>query len=294
MNKLAAEHPEIILLDAQKTVVIRNNRFRCDHGWDIDLDDGSSNYHIYNNVCLNGGLKLREGFQRTVENNIIINNSFHPHVWFANSGDIFRKNIILKPYYPIQVKDWGKEVDYNFFPDEKSLAEARKNNTDTHSLTGELLFADPVNGNYEVLAGSPVFKLGFVNFSMDEFGVVSPQLKAKAAHVPLPIIVNSKDVENVKEMTWLGGKLHNVNGLGDRSAYGLPDENGVVIGDIISGSILTKSALKKGDVIRSLNKKNVNNLSDLTNIYQEINWSGQSEIEVFRNQQLIKFTVSFK
>ena len=40
---------------------------------DIDLDDGSSNYHIYNNICLNGGLKLREGFYRTVENNIIIN-----------------------------------------------------------------------------------------------------------------------------------------------------------------------------------------------------------------------------
>jgi hypothetical protein len=34
------------------------------------LDDGSSNYQIYNNLCLNGGIKLREGFYRTVENNI--------------------------------------------------------------------------------------------------------------------------------------------------------------------------------------------------------------------------------
>ena len=24
------------------TIVLRNNRWRCDHGWDIDLDDGSS------------------------------------------------------------------------------------------------------------------------------------------------------------------------------------------------------------------------------------------------------------
>ncbi len=44
------------------TVILRNNRWRCDHGWDIDLDDGSTNYHIYNNLTLNGGIKLREGF----------------------------------------------------------------------------------------------------------------------------------------------------------------------------------------------------------------------------------------
>ena len=29
----------------------RHNRWRCDHGWDIDLDDGSSNYVIKNNLC---------------------------------------------------------------------------------------------------------------------------------------------------------------------------------------------------------------------------------------------------
>ncbi|MCO5240744.1 MAG: hypothetical protein M9904_11895 [Chitinophagaceae bacterium] len=48
MDSLTAS--ELILLDAQKQTIIRNNRFRCDHGWDIDLDDGSSNYHIYNNL----------------------------------------------------------------------------------------------------------------------------------------------------------------------------------------------------------------------------------------------------
>jgi hypothetical protein len=60
MDSITAIHPEIILLDARKTTVIRNNRFRCDHGWDIDLDDGSSNYHIYNNICLNGGMARRK------------------------------------------------------------------------------------------------------------------------------------------------------------------------------------------------------------------------------------------
>ena len=32
--------------------IIRNSRWRCDNGWDIDLDDGSTNYQIYNNLCL--------------------------------------------------------------------------------------------------------------------------------------------------------------------------------------------------------------------------------------------------
>jgi hypothetical protein len=44
------------LLDTVKPIVLRNNRWRCDHGWDIDLDDGSTNYRIYNNLALNGGI----------------------------------------------------------------------------------------------------------------------------------------------------------------------------------------------------------------------------------------------
>lgn len=115
MDSLVQVHPELILLDAIKQNTIHDNRFRCDHGWDVDLDDGSTNYHIYNNVCLNGGLKLREGFYRIVENNIMINNSFHPHVWFRNSGDVFAHNIVMKPYAPIEINYWGKKSTKTYF-----------------------------------------------------------------------------------------------------------------------------------------------------------------------------------
>ncbi|MDE2206115.1 MAG: right-handed parallel beta-helix repeat-containing protein, partial [Armatimonadetes bacterium] len=54
--------------------VLRHNRFQCAHGWDIDLDDGSSNYVIEDNLCMQGGLKLREGYDRTVRNNLILFN----------------------------------------------------------------------------------------------------------------------------------------------------------------------------------------------------------------------------
>ena len=186
LDSLAAVHPELILLDAVKTTTLRYNRFRCDHGWDIDLDDGSSNYEIYNNLCLNGGLKLREGFYRIVYNNIMINNSFHPHVWFKDSKDVFMHNIVSSEYAPIRVPYWGKFINHNAFRDSASLARAQLNNTDQNSVAGNPMFLDPANGNYQVAEGSPALKCGFVNFEMDNFGVVSPKLKAISKKVELP------------------------------------------------------------------------------------------------------------
>ena len=46
----AEELPQLALLDVVKPNILRNSRWRCDHGWDVDLDDGSSNYEIYNNL----------------------------------------------------------------------------------------------------------------------------------------------------------------------------------------------------------------------------------------------------
>jgi hypothetical protein len=294
MNRIAAENPEIILLDAQKTVVIRNNRFRCDHGWDIDLDDGSSNYHIFNNLCLNGGLKLREGFHRVVENNILVNNSFHPHVWFASSGDVFRRNIVTRPYFPIQLTEWGKEIDHNLFPDADALAAARSNGTDAHSLAGDPLFVAPESGNYQVKPNSPALALGFINFPMDQFGVLSPALRTIARSAPLPPVHASSSGSEHTEISWLGGKLRNVSGLGDRSAYGLPDTVGVIVEALGEGSILSKSPFRKGDVIRRMNGKEVPDVSALLTIYQEINWTGRAKVEVIRNQMPQQFEVHFK
>ena len=294
MDSLVAAHPELILLDAGKTVVIRNNRFRCDHGWDIDLDDGSSNYHIYNNVCLNGGLKLREGFQRVVENNVIVNNSFHPHVWFKNSGDVFRRNIVLAPYYPIRVEGWGKAVDFNLFPDQKSLEKAQQNGTDAHSRAGDPLFLNPEKGNFQVSPESPALGLGFKNFPMDEFGVVSPILKAIAQSPPLPTIHAAYVDKATATLNWLGANLRNVSSAGDRSAYGLPDETGIIVGEVPPGSILAQSPIRPGDVIRKMQDKEIQTIADFTTLYREISWTGKATLEVIRNQVPLVVTVHFK
>ena len=294
MDSVVAVHPELILLDAQQTTVIRNNRFQCDHGWDIDLDDGSSNYHIYNNVCLNGGLKFREGFYRKAENNILINNSFHPHVWFKNSGDSFKHNIVMRPYAPIGIDDWGTEIDSNLFMDLPMLAKVQSYGTDRNSAFGDPNFINPLKGDYRVPETSRALEAGFTNFPMDQFGVTRPELKKLAESVEIPVLLNSEHEKQVSKMTWLGGKIRNVEGLGDRSAFGLPDATGVIVEEIHAGSLLDKGGLKKGDVIRYANQEEVPNLIRLMAIQQQVNWTGQLEVEVIRNQQKIKCRVPLK
>jgi hypothetical protein len=171
-------------LDTVKPIILRNNRWRCDHGWDIDLDDGSSNYRIENNLCLNGGIKLREGFDRVVENNIVVANSFHPHVWHQGSDDIFRRNIVFTDYQPIKVpKPWGQECDFNLWHQPGKLAPSpalalqAQSGRDEHSLEADAKFLDPSHGDYRVADDSPALKLGFKNFPMDQFGVQSQKLK---------------------------------------------------------------------------------------------------------------------
>jgi hypothetical protein len=294
MDSLAAAHPELILLDAQKPVTIRYNRFKCDHGWDVDLDDGSSNYHIYNNVLLSGGLKFREGFYRIAENNIMINNSFHPHVWFKNSGDVFRRNIIMRPYFPILVKDWGKEIDYNLFASAADLKKAQSDLTDAHSKFGDAQFTDPAKGNYEVRNSSAALSLGFKNFPMNDFGTRKKELQSIAQKISFPVLLNAELEKTMQDMTWLGVKIRNVHGLGDRSAFGLPNEKGVVVVHIPANSTLAKSGLQPNDVIVSANKEATENVVRLEAIRQQINWTGQMDVEIIRNQRTLKLKLNLK
>lgn len=295
MDSLVALHPELILLDAQQTSTIRNNRFRCDHGWDIDLDDGSSHYHIYNNLCLNGGLKLREGFYRTVENNIMVNNTFHPHVWFQSSGDIFRHNIIMTPYAPIGMKHWGREIDSNFFNSKADLERAQARQTDVHSLFGDALFVNPSLGDYNVTPQSAALKTGFENFPMDSFGVQDPALKKLSATPVLPVLMRSAVIgENAAPLRLLGAVLKSVQGPGDRSAYGLPDERGVIIVTLSSNSPLKTAGLQENDVIRKMDGADILNTDDLEKRCQTSRWKGSVKMEAIRNQQLVQVTLALK
>jgi hypothetical protein len=264
VNAWVKQAPELPMLDVVKPIVLANNRWRCDHGWDIDLDDGSSNYIITNNLCLRGGIKNREGFGRMVENNIMVNNGYHPHVWYAESGDIFRRNIIWTAYRPASMHrpPWGAEMDFNLVEDSSATTSApaaqlqQQSGRDKNSIVADAQFVDPARGDYRVKDGSPALALGFVNFPMDRFGVQKPGLKAIARTPQLPQPKTPVLVATVRDaapVTWLGARVRNVTSEGEMSAFGLPGVSGVLVLEVLAESPLAKAGLRKNDVILSVN-----------------------------------------
>jgi hypothetical protein len=293
IDSIVAAKPGIELLDVMEPNIIRNNRFQCDHGWDIDLDDGSSNYRIYNNVCLSGGLKLREGYHRIVYNNIIINNTFHPHVWLKNSGDKFVHNIVTSSYAPILMDYWGTNVDSNFFLSSKALADAGAIHLDENGMEGDAEFVNEKAGDYHVKASSKALKTGFVNFDM-HFGVTDPVLRKIAARPPIRPLLTSVNKSDNSEVEWLGATLKNVETLGERSAAGLPDNNGALITTIQKGSVASRNNLVKGDVIIKIGEEPIKNTTSLLQAFQRMKWMGGSECIVIRNQAELKIHITFK
>jgi len=193
-------------LDTELPVIIRNNRWAHSEGfsWGIDLDDGTSNYQVYNNLCLGCSYKLREGFYRLVENNICIGpNPPGKHCCYRKNQDVIRRNIIVNTRDTVMwhgishQPDQAKQIDYQLFwtyngkpptflntgesmpdyPKSMSLEEWQFRGHDVHSTFADPMFVDADNGDYRVKPESPALKLGFKNFSMDEFGVRKPEFK---------------------------------------------------------------------------------------------------------------------
>lgn len=286
LDSIVAENPGIALLDVVKPIILRNNRFRCDHGWDIDLDDGSSNYLIYNNLCLNGGIKLREGVSRVIENNIMVNNTFHPHVWFKNSGDVFRHNIVGTGYLPIGISAWGKEVDYNIFPDSVSLKEARSRGTDGHSVYSHPVFTNPEKGDFHLNNSAAALSAGFKNFAMDNFGVVSARLKAIAKKPVFPAVVTTNSISKDDVIDFMGARVKNLGTAGEQSATGMDQIRGVLVLSVAHGSAAS-AFLQANDVILTFNRRQVNNLKDLLEARGTVTGKN-TEIVIFRNQHQLK------
>ena len=296
MDSLTTANPNMPKWDAIKTTIIRNNRFRCDHGWDVDLDDGSSNYYIYNNLMLNSGLKLREGFNRVVENNIMVNNSLHPHVWFAKSEDVFKHNIVQKTYQDVGLLGWGKELDYNFFPNEESMMKSQIYDRDKNSAFGDPMFKSPGTLDFSVAENSPALKIGFKNFPMDQFGVQKASLKSMAKTPDIPVIKAASE-ENKKgnaTVAWLRNNIKSVESEQEQSAYGLNTAEGVILLSIWKQSPAVKNGgLKKGDVIIEASGKKIKTVKDFFQINVE-NKTDKLDLVIMRNQSEKKITINTK
>lgn len=299
-----AAQPTLPFLDMLEPNVLRYNRWRCDHGWDIDLDDGSSWYLIHNNLLLNGGLKLREGYSREVRNNVIVNNSLHPHVWYPLSGDVFKNNIVFTAYRPALMDrgivpdgKWGEELDYNFFVASASeMNQFTKNGCDWHSAFGDPLFEQPSSGNFKVRASSPALKVGFVNFDMSRFGVTKPSLRAIAKTPVIPTITIKSSGGNVSsphQLTkWFGAKLSQPVG-NEFSAFGAGyADGGIAVAALDDDSFLAQSGLKAGDLIQKINKTTIQTIGDFRKYLSTNRGAAEHVFYLLRNQQPMTVVVN--
>jgi hypothetical protein len=140
-----------VKVDAMEPVILRHNHFREQSGWGLDLDDGASNYEIYNNLCAGVSIKLREGAHRTIYNNIWVNGANSPcfHVGNEQNHDRFFRNITIMQTGNMQAEDdlnfamgkgygeiytliappargpWLAEMDYNCFYSDRGEFVAR-------------------------------------------------------------------------------------------------------------------------------------------------------------------------
>jgi len=285
---------QLPFLDAVKTTVIRNSRWRCDHGWDIDLDDGSTNYTIYNNLMLSRGLKLREGFGRTVYNNITVNNGLHPHVWYQKSKDQVYGNIFMTPHKPARLSGTYTDetmVDKNlyFATPESVMRTSQKLGWDANSVFGDPLFIDAASGNFQVSAASPALQVGFENFPMDQFGVKKPALKRLARTPLIDLPTEGSAAKKSPYTNWYGSYFSDIKG--DMfSAYGISQEDGgVVLQNHSMAGKLQNSDLQIGDVILSINGTAIKSTADLKKVSK---LNGTVDVLIVRDQSNSTFKIT--
>lgn len=299
MNNLKELNMEDLpFLDAMYTNIIRNNRIRCDWGWDIDLDDGSTNYEIYNNLCLNGGIKLREGFGRKVYNNITVNNSLNVHVWFNNSGDSILHNILFGKYKHTKMTyEWGDTIDYNVVHSNSESQTTRPavllqkdSSKDENSYVCNCMFNDPTSGDYTV-QNNIVIERGFKNFDMKSFGVISERLKSIARIPEFPTIKPLLDAVDDENALYIYERTtyKNITSLEEASAYGAGSKdgitaNGVIIYELFTFIELGARGLKTGDIILGINGTDINNIDDLKKFTSQLDNPHNASFRILRDQ----------
>lgn len=192
----------IYTLGVQPGTVIRGNHIYDVHsahygGWCIYPDEGSSHMIIENNLCYDAD---RQAFhQHYGRENIVRNNIFafggdsaaHYSRMDEHNGITFTNNIFItdgKPFYSTGYAGNSPEkrfyADLNFFFDVSgkpacflkphgktvSFRQWRMMGMDMHSLEGNPRFANLGKRDFRLMKNSPVFKVGFIPFSVKDAG----------------------------------------------------------------------------------------------------------------------------
>lgn len=278
----AAQARKMMHLDVIRPITIDHNRFWHDGDWAIDLDDGSSNFDITNNVLLKGGVKLRDGFERRMHNNLLLDGSTFEQVSYMPGGDVIQRNVTLGrvPYSnvlndPVAAEyTIGKNLFWNAGSPidvvasggaaEKLSTDGRTINQqtswyaagmDTDSAVGDPKFAvaDPT-GSYDftVAADSPALPLGYQNIPMAGFGAPGGALPPRAVlpdgDDPNPGPARNKVIERL-----MGGDVTNITTLAEQSSYAISDFKGLKFATAPAGSYAALAGLQANDLVRTIN-----------------------------------------
>ena len=294
--------------DAVETTVIEQNRIWHSSDWAIDLDDGSSNYLVQNNLLLNSGIKIRDGFERIARNNMIVNGSIFEQVAFPGNGDEVSKNVILRamPY-----NNYGDEASdpritkmvyagNTFWNDGGAIAIGRQDNGTTQTLQQwqakgadqDSIVADPriaagspwLDPNlldYTLSADSPALTLGYQNIPMDNFGRPGNTERPPATVMTAVVVVPTR--ESVIE-PWLGSSLVGITTTGMASVVGRPIGQGQVVGEVPAGSAAAAAGLLQNDVVIGVNGARVTDKNSFWTVWNTIPAGSQVSFELSRKQ----------
>ena len=162
-----------------------------------------------------------------------------------------------------------------------------------HGGYGDPNFIAPETGDFRVAENSPALGLGFKNFPMDQFGVENERLRKLASSPEIPkLYVESFQKEKRPIFDFLGAKVRKIKGLGDRSAAGLQDENGILVVELPTGTLAEKQGVLINDVIIKLNDKKTSDIAQLMDSYQGEMWKGRIDLTIIRNQEEIEISIT--
>lgn len=280
--------------DAVEPIKIHDNRWHFESRNDIttmgvDLDDGSSNFEIYNNLCLNLGIKLREGFERKVYNNILINGVMNLHCTYEDSHDEIRRNIIVKgtPYNLLSTNESRFKIsediiDHNVYYDlgmkitMPTYWEAL--GYDANSVNYNPEFKDPSANDYTVMNQKVLDDIGFVNFDMDQFG--SSLTQEQSPYFEKTEADGTEDILEREE--WQGGIISLVDEA-IKSSLEYESNNGVFVESAPEGTSIYNLGLRTGDIIKSLNGTILTDKNEFLEIYDSLGKNVLIHFQVWRN-----------
>ena len=71
-------------------------------------------------------------------------------------------------------------------------------------------------------------------------------------------------------------------------------ENGVIVVSVKTDKGIVSSGLQPNDVLLAADDKPINNIFDLFNHYQKVNWMGKMKGTIMRSQQIENINIQLK